>query len=337
MTDNNDNTSSPAHRLSVIMPVYNGHDFILRSLPPLIDMMKRGEVVEVIVVDDSSTDDTPELAAGMGARVIPSGGRLGPGAARNKAASEAKGDILWFIDADVIVHRDAAGYLHEGFSDPGVVAVFGSYDDEPPAQNFLSQYKNLVHHFYHHRGRKEASTFWSGCGAVRKEAFLAVGGFDVEKYTRPSIEDIELGYRLREAGGKIMLIPEMQSTHLKEWRFVNLVHTEIFCRAIPWSRLMIEQTGVVDDLNVSRAERLRAILAAAFFAIVAAALFGLVPWWAAGLMFILTGIVNRELFALFYRRKGILFAIAGLAYHQFYYLYSSLAFAWALLESKLKS
>lgn len=336
MTDNNDNASSPANRLSVIMPVYNGHDFILRSLPPLIDMMKRGEVVEVIVVDDTSTDDTPELAAGMGARVIPSGGRLGPGAARNKAASEAKGDILWFIDADVIVHNDAAACLHEGFSEPDVVAVFGSYDYEPPAQNFLSQYKNLVHHFYHHRGRKEASTFWSGCGAVRKEAFLAVGGFDVEKYTRPSIEDIELGYRLRRAGGKIMLIPEMQSTHLKEWRFINLVHTEIFCRAIPWSRLMIEQTGVVDDLNVSRAERLRAILAAVFFAVFAAALFGLAPGWLAGLMFILTGIANRELFALFYRRKGILFAIAGLAYHQFYYLYSSLAFAWALLESKLK-
>ena len=67
---------------------------------------------------------------------------------------------------------------------------------------FLSQYKNLVHHFYHHRGKREASTFWSGCGAVRKQAFLDAGGFDVERYTRPSIEDIELGYRLIKAGGK---------------------------------------------------------------------------------------------------------------------------------------
>ncbi len=337
MTDKNDKASPSAPKLSVIMPVYNGHDFILKSLPPLIEMMKRGEVVEVIVVDDTSTDDTPELAAGMGARVIPSGGRLGPGAARNKAASEAKGDLLWFIDADVIVHNDAAGYLLEGFSAPDIVAVFGSYDDKPPAQNFLSQYKNLVHHFYHHRGKKEASTFWSGCGAVRKEAFLAVGGFDVDKYTRPSIEDIELGYRLRRAGGRIMLIPDMQSTHLKEWRLINLLHTEIFCRAIPWSRLMIEQTGVVDDLNVSRAERLRALLAVLFFAVTAASLFGLVPWWSGILVFVVTGVANRELFSLFYRRKGIIFAIAGLAYHQLYYLYSSVAFAYALLESKLRN
>ncbi|NOY17540.1 MAG: glycosyltransferase [Gammaproteobacteria bacterium] len=336
MSDDNNDQASSIPQLSVIMPVYNGHDFILKSLPPLIEMMKRGEVVEVIVVDDTSTDDTPLLAKQMGARVIPSGGRLGPGAARNKAASEAKGEILWFIDADVIVHHDAAGYLHEGFSEPGVVAVFGSYDDTPPAQNFLSQYKNLVHHFYHHRGRKEASTFWSGCGAVRKEAFLETGGFDVVKYTRPSIEDIELGYRLREAGGKILLIPELQSTHLKEWRFMNLVHTEIFCRAIPWSRLMIEQTGVVDDLNVSRMERLRAVVAILFFVTVIAVLFSLLPWWSAALVFIFTGFMNRELFSLFYRRKGLLFALAGLAYHQFYYLYSSLAFAYAMLEARLK-
>ena len=336
MSDENNDKVSSVPQLSVIMPVYNGHDFILQSLPPLIEMMKRDEILEVIVVDDTSTDDTPELARKLGASVIPSGGRLGPGAARNKAANEAKGDILWFIDADVIVHHDAAMYLHEGFAENSVVAVFGSYDDKPPAQNFLSQYKNLVHHFYHHRGRKEASTFWSGCGAVRKEAFLETGGFDVVKYTRPSIEDIELGYRLREAGGKILLIPELRSTHLKEWRFINLVHTEIFCRAIPWSRLMIEQTGVVDDLNVSRMERLRAVIAVLFFITVLAVLPGLIPWWSAVLAFVFTGFINYKLFSLFYRRKGLLFALAGLAYHQFYYLYSSLAFAYAMLEARLK-
>ena len=190
--------------------------------------------------------------------------------------------------------------------------------------------------FFHHRGRREASTFWSGCGAVRKEAFLSAGGFDVVKYTRPSIEDIELGYRLRKAGGKILLIPELQSTHLKEWRFVNLIHTEVFCRAIPWSRLMIEQTGVVDDLNVSQSERVRAVLAALLFLSLLTALLGISPWWGTVIMFVVTGFANRALFSLFYRRKGLWFAIAGLAYHQLYYLYSSAAFAYAAVEVRLK-
>lgn len=322
-------------RISVIMPVYNGRDFIVQSLPPLLAMLERGEVVEVIVVDDSSTDETPQIAGQMGARVIPSGGRLGPGAARNMAAHEATGDVLWFVDADVIVHDDAVRYINEGLAGPGVVAVFGSYDDRPPAQNFLSQYKNLVHHFYHHRGRREASTFWSGCGAVRREAFLSAGGFDVERFKRPSIEDIELGYRLRNAGGHIVLIPDFQSTHLKVWRFVNLLHTEIFCRAIPWSRLMMEQPGMTDDLNVSTMERLRAGLAGIFALVMLAVLAGLLPWWSVPLVLAAAVLANRKLFGLFWRRKGLLFALGGLLFHQLYYLYSSAAFVYSWLEWKL--
>ena len=323
-----------SHPISVIMPVYNGRDFILKSLPPLVAMQERGEILEVIVVDDSSSDDTPGLAAGLGARVIPSGGRLGPGAARNQAVAKAGGDIVWFVDADVIVHDDAVRFLREGFAEPGVVAVFGSYDDSPPAGNFLSQYKNLVHHFYHHRGRREATTFWSGCGAVNKDAFQAAGGFDVERFVRPSIEDIELGYRLRAAGGRILLVPELQSTHLKVWRFLNLIHTEVFCRAIPWSKLIFEQPEMAGDLNVSPAERLRAGLAGLFFLSLAAILAGLIPWWIAPLVFVATLLVNLQLARLFLRRKGVVFAIAAMLFHQFYYLYSSAAFVYAWLEWK---
>lgn len=330
-----DHTPAVKLDISIIMPVYNGTEFIVKSLPPLIAMQRRGEIREVIVVDDSSTDETPQLAEQLGARVIPSGGRLGPGAARNVAASLADGDILWFVDADVIIHDDAALYMEEGFTDPEVVAVFGSYDDTPPAQNFLSQYKNLVHHFYHHRGRREASTFWSGCGAVRKQSFLEVGGFDIEMFKRPSIEDIELGYRLREAGGKIMLFPELQSTHLKVWRFLNLIHTEICCRAIPWSRLMLQQTGVVDDLNVSTNERLRAGLAGILFLVLLAALFGWLPWWTVMLMVASVMLVNHKLLSLFYKRKGLLFTLMGIGFHQFYYLYSSAAFVYCMLENRL--
>jgi glycosyltransferase involved in cell wall biosynthesis len=323
---------SESPKLSAIMPVYNGRAFIARSLPPLLDMLRRGELVEAIVVDDTSTDDTAVMAAEMGARVMPSGGRLGPGGARNQAAARARGDVLWFVDADVVVHEDAARELQRAFAEPRVTAVFGSYDDQPPAKNFLSQYKNLVHHFYHHRGRGEASTFWAGCGAVRKEAFLAIGGFDVVRYTRPSIEDIELGYRLRAAGGRILLWPALQGTHLKVWRFLNLIHTEVFCRAVPWSRLMLSQTGLVDELNVGTAERLRAVVAGIFFAGSAASLHPAVPGWVALALFGAIALANASLLRLFYRRKGPLFAVAGLLFHQVYYLYSSAAFAWCWLE-----
>ena len=328
---------SDAATISVIMPVYNGSAFLARSLPPLIDMLRRGEIVEVIVVDDTSTDETVATAAAMGARVVPSGGRLGPGGARNQAAPAARGAILWFVDADVVVHDDAALELRQAFAQPGVTAVFGSYDDRPPAMNFLSQYKNLVHHFYHHGGRREASTFWAGCGGIRKQAFLDAGGFDVIRYTRPSIEDIELGYRIRAAGGVILLWPALQGTHLKVWHFLNLIHTEVFCRAIPWSRLMLSQSGMVNDLNVGIAERLRAVLAGIFVAGCAASLHPAIPGWVALALLGAVALANARLLGLFYRRKGPLFALGGLLFHQLYYLYSSAAFAWCWLEYRIKA
>ncbi len=319
--------------ISVIMPVFNGAEFIVRSLPALIAMRERGEILEVILVDDGSTDDSRRIAGELGARVVSSGGRIGPGGARNQAASLARGDILWFVDADVVVHADAAAGLARGFSDPGVVAVFGSYDSNPPARNFFSRYKNLVHHYYHQRARDEASTFWSGCGAVRRETFLAAGGFDVEHYKYPSIEDIELGHRLIKAGGRVRLLRDVQCTHLKVWRFGNLIHTEIFRRALPWSRLIIHSgEGIPDDLNVGMVEQLRAAIAVVLLLFTLALLVGLLNPALYLLPLLLALYANREIAHFFYRNGGLLFACEALLFHQLYYLYSASAFAWVLLE-----
>jgi glycosyltransferase involved in cell wall biosynthesis len=322
--------------ISIIMPVYNGIGFLEKSLPPLADMLQKGEVLELIIIDDGSLDESMVLAKEFGARVLESGGRKGPGAARNIAVEQAKGDIVWFVDADVVVSSDAVVKLKQGFENEEIVAVFGSYDDAPPAQNFLSQYKNMVHHYYHQQASQDASTFWSGCGAVRTKKFLELGGFDIEQFKHPSIEDIELGYRLRAAGGRISLIPELQCSHLKVWRFINLVHTEFFRRAIPWSRLMIRQEKLTNDLNVGVGERIRAVLAMSLVLVVLASLFGLLTWWVAVGMLIVGLIANSNFISFFNRRKGFLFTCGGFLYHQFYYLYSSTAFAFAVLEKAVK-
>ena len=305
----------------------------LRACPRSVEMMHRGEILEVIVVDDGSTDGSKQMAETMGAKVLSSGGRLGPGGARNQAANSALGDILWFVDADVVVHSDAARRLGIGFDVEQVVAVFGSYDSNPPARNFFSQYKNLVHHYYHNRAKDEAHTFWSGCGAVRRAAFLNCGGFDVERYQYPSIEDIELGHRMIKAGGRIRLLRDVQCTHLKVWRFWNLIHTEIFRRAIPWSRLIVTSgEGIPNDLNVGVAEQARAVLAGTLFLAILVSLAGYIsPIWVLflGLLVLLA---NREITVFFNRRGGFLFALCAIFFHQIYYLYSASAFAWVFFE-----
>jgi len=322
-------------KISVIMPIYNGSEFIQKSLAPLASLLERGEIIELLVVDDGSTDDSVEIARSFGAKIMSTDGRLGPGAARNLAAEVAQGEVLWFIDADVVVHADAAKVMAKEFANTDVSAVFGSYDNKPPAENFLSQYKNLVHHFYHQRAKKNASTFWSGCGAIKRDVFLQLGGFDIVMFKHPSIEDIELGYRITASGRRIHLLTDMQCTHLKVWRFFNLIHTEFFRRALPWSRLMINQSGLINDLNVGAAERIKAVIAGLFLLVGVAVAAQILPVWALVIMFVVVVGVHWNLAECFFQRRGLLFSLGGLLYHQLYYIYSSIAFVWALLESRL--
>ena len=88
---------------------------------------------------------------------------------------------------------------------------------------------------------------------------------------------------------------------------------------------------MTDDLNISPMERLRALLAGVFLLSIVAAIAGLLPWWTVLAVLALAGFANSKLVALFYRRKGALFALSGLLYHQLYYLYSSAAFVYSWL------
>src|SRR5262249_6094254 len=158
--------------------------------------------------------------------------------------------ILLFLDGDVLAPLDVIGHVRALFrGDPALDALFGSYDDAPEEGDFLSQYKNLLHHYVHQNGRARAFTFWAGCGAVRRDVFLALGGFD-EKYTRPSIEDIELGWRLNRAGHKVALCKDLQVKHLKRWRLSSLLQSDIMDRAIPWAQMIVRTGTMPDDLNL---------------------------------------------------------------------------------------
>jgi glycosyltransferase involved in cell wall biosynthesis len=313
------------------MPVYNGSGTLQRSLEPLLAMRRTGEIAEIIIVDDGSSDASAAIAEAAAVTVLGSGGRLGPGGARNVGAAVATGEILWFVDADVVVHADAARVLTEALQRTGAAAVFGSYDDTPPAPNFFSQYKNLVHRYHHIHGGGDTDTFWAGCGAVARQAFAEAGGFDGAKYPHSSIEDIELGLRLRQRGLRIHLEPALLATHLKVWRLANLLHTEVCRRAIPWSRLIIEHGWWSTNLNMDGGERARALLAAYWLAAVLLAAARVWPPWPALIFLGLVALANMRLFDYFRRRRGMLFAIGGVLYHQVYYLYSVAAFAYSLV------
>lgn len=165
----------------------------------------------------------------------------GPAAARNAGVEEAEGEVVVFIDADVEVHPDAFARIRARFdSDPELAALFGSYDDRPEAPGVVSAFRNLLHHHVHQSSPGPAGTFWAGLGAVRRDAFAAVGGFDAGRFPYPSVEDIDLGMRIVRSGGRIVLDPGIQGTHLKDWTLSNVVRTDFARRGVPWIRLLLE-------------------------------------------------------------------------------------------------
>ncbi|HYM10005.1 MAG TPA: glycosyltransferase family 2 protein [Bryobacterales bacterium] len=244
--------------ISVIIPVKNSKRELERCLTAL--GQSRFTDYECIVADDGSTDGSAEAATRYGCRVIRRSESGGPGAARNTGAREARGDILFFIDADVCVHPDSLSRVAEDFAeDPSLDALIGSYDENPDSPDFLSQYKNLMHCFVHQTGNEAASTFWGGCGAIRRAVFEQYSGFN-EGYGRPSIEDIELGYRLSADGRRILLDKNLQVQHLKAWSFWRLLKTDIFDRGIPWTELILRDANMPNDLNVQISQRISVAL-----------------------------------------------------------------------------
>jgi glycosyltransferase involved in cell wall biosynthesis len=326
-------TSPSRLTISVILPVRDGGSNFRRCLSSLSGVLP--PPAEIIVVADGDTDGSWRVAEEFGAKVLRTPEPQGPARARNLGARAAQGDILLFVDADVEMRPNAIQQIETAFSgDPDLTALFGSYDDEPGEDNFLSQYKNLFHHYVHQMSREEASTFWSGCGAIRRKVFMELGGFD-ESYRKPCIEDIELGYRLKQAGYQIRLFKGLQVKHLKRWDIKSLLKTDFFDRALPWTELILKHQNFVNDLNLRFSSRLSVLLTCGFIFVLIGG------WWWHGffavacLMLLLLLAINAPLYHFFIRKRGFGFMIRAIPWHWFYYFYSGLAFAIGLGRSFL--
>jgi GT2 family glycosyltransferase len=187
----------------------------------------------------------------------------GPADARNRGAAQASGDLLVFVDADVLPHADAFLRIRRAFDDqPDLAALFGSYDDRPAAPGIVSAFRNLLHHYVHQQSPGRATTFWAGLGAVRREVFEASGGFDAARYPLPSVEDIDLGLRLSSEGHRIELDPHVQGTHLKAWSLRGMVEADFRRRGVPWVELLIRHGTHSSALNLGWRHRLSAVVSA---------------------------------------------------------------------------
>jgi GT2 family glycosyltransferase len=226
--------------LSVVVSIHDSE----RTLSQILSAIRASELprdsYEIIVVDDASVDGSVAIAARYADTVVKlKGHRSGPAYARNRGVELARGQVIAFVDDDVVVRPDTLPRMLATLAErPDVDAVSASHADSSGAPNFVSQYWNLLLRFGEQRHSGRCAQFAPGCGAVRRKAFLNAGMYDEWRFATACLENIELGERLLGAGHEVLLSSELTVTHLKQWE-LDSVCQEVWFR----SRLLARSLG----------------------------------------------------------------------------------------------
>ncbi|MGH7962573.1 MAG: glycosyltransferase family 2 protein [Candidatus Binatia bacterium] len=304
--------------VSVIIPVFNGEKTLKLCLESVFQ--SEGSNCEVIVVDDHSTDHSAGIARQFPCRVLGMESNSGAAAARNRGVEIALGELLFFLDADIVIEKNTIQQIVETFHRrPDISALFCSYQKHTLPSNFFSLYKNLVHHYTHQTSRVEAATFCGGFGAIRREVFLEFHGFDE---SRRNLEDIELGYRLHQSDHKIYLNKEIQVTHCKHYSLLGLLQSDVLHRAIPWTTIMLEKKIFRNDLNT----KINNVLSIPLVFLLLLTL-SLLPFFPPSrvVFVLLVGLLlllNYDFYVFVLREKGAVFTAKTIVMHWCTYLYS---------------
>jgi len=258
---------------SVIIPVGNNSSLLSDVLLNL-SKCKPG-VLEVIVVDDGVSDGSLDFISKYDGNSLPvkvvrnDPTKKGPASGRNTGAGSAKGEVLLFIDSDVMLPSSFFARLEENFTGSGVVSetrelaensikasggtsptneqwdemlpslsgVVGVQSAEMKHTNFASSYKNHWMRFTYLRLLGPVQLFYTSAAAILKSDFDRIEGFD-ENYRKPSVEDTAIGRELAKADITIYIDRKLEFEHRKANQTLGVLRTA-FERAAELARLML--------------------------------------------------------------------------------------------------
>ena len=237
--------------LSVVVPIRNAGSTLREVLAAIRASEFPGSSYEIIVVDDASTDSSVGIAARYADTVVRLSGRAsGPAYARNRGGELARGEVIAFVEGDVVVRPDTLPRMLATLAErPDLDAVSASHDELPGASDFISQYWNLLLRFGEQRHSGRCAQFAPGCGVVRRSAFLSAGMYDEWRFATACLENVELGGRLLASGSGVLLSWELKVAHLKQWSLSAVCH-EVWSR----SRLLARSLGYVRTRTAAPSE-----------------------------------------------------------------------------------
>jgi glycosyltransferase involved in cell wall biosynthesis len=308
--------------ISVIIPNYNGSSTIGKCLEAALASRYRN--FEIVVVDDCSEDDSVEIIKQFPVRLISLEKHAGASTARNRGAEESQGEILFFTDADCLIRDDALSLAHEAIAEnPGMI-VGGTYSALPFDTDFFSTFQSLFIH-YSETKKKEPDYIATHALVIDKNIFNARGGFR-EKFF-PILEDVEFCHRLRGAGFRLVMKPEIQVKHIFNFTLIKSFRNA-FRKSLYWTAYSFQNKDLFADSGTASSEL--KINGGSFFLISIFALLFFIqraPAWLVPVPF-LFGVnlfSSRGLLKLFLRTKGPVFAAVAAVYYTIVYPFPVLA------------
>ena len=256
-------------RLSVIIPFHNAE----RTLQRCLESVKQAisDDMEVLLIDDGSSDASPATATQYSFRLIRMPRCSGPAAARNRGAHEARGELLLFIDADVVLHDDTIDQILETYQQRiDIVGVSAIYSDKPLLSGLFQEFKTLEETYKYSAYRSQAySGFDAHCASIKRDIFLELGGFNTS-YTGADTEDLEFGHVLAKKYQNCINPAAVVDHHYASfWRgFWN------YCRrSFYWAHVFVDRP-IFDEAVTTRSNGISVLIACGS----TAALF-LAPWY----------------------------------------------------------
>ncbi len=247
---------------SVVVPAFNAEGTLGACLRAVRESTIKN--YELIVVDDGSTDSTSNLASSFTDRVVSHPVNQGRSHARQTGIRTAKGEILVFIDSDVVIQPETLSRITEFFSlHEEIDALTGLLGKEHPHRNFFSQYKNLYMHYTFNKLPGRVNFLYGSIFAIRRRALVSYD-HDV-----PVADDTAFGQKLISEGRQIAFLRELEVVHLKKYRFASWLKNDfripfdwaqIFVRYQGWRQLGKHRTGY---LHAPREQLVSVVLAPA--------------------------------------------------------------------------
>lgn len=321
--------------ISVVIPCHNAAPYLSRTLPAVL--ANRLEMVEVIVVDDGSTDAGAQLLGQYeedgSIRVLRSSAPEGPSAARNRGVEEAVHPWLLFIDADVVVPPETIEWVRDSLDlyshRPEVVGVLGCYTDRIPSSNFVSDFKNLSTVFLYRATPTISPYLHTSIFAVRRDVLENSGGFN-ESLRRA--EDFDLGVRLGSQGFRFVIDWRIRGIHLKPATLRGLL-AEDWGRIQAMARIRISGDNAGFSMRAHRWHRLFALVlpGVSLLAALASGL-GLVHWLWPFLPVALFALLNASFLRFLWKKRGLGFALRSLFLLFIEMLWAEPAAAWSLIS-----